>query len=334
MIQYKFLVILIGLFFVQVAMQAQDEPDIQAVKNKTLPYQYWVHYPKGYHDKINKKKKYPLVMYLHGRSIMGTDLEKVKRYGVIYEIIRGLELDFIVIAPQCQKGWENSKLIEILDYAENNYRVNQQEVYLTGMSMGGYGAWYLAGAHPDRFAAVAPVAGGGRTKDAENLKNLPHWVFHGSKDKPVPIEESKKMVKAIRAAGNKEVKFTIRNDWGHSEAIRAFRMPELYSWFLQHQRNTSSKDNNSIDNEPIIAIVEDKKPAKEEPLAPMSEDKNPNTDKEEELADGDYIEPLSPEEIHRLENKKEEETITTKKDKNQWWKFWNWKIFKKKNTAG
>ena len=102
--------------------------------------------------------------------------------------------------------------------------------------MGGYGAWYLAGAHPDRFVAVAPATGGDRIKDAENLKKLPHWGFHGSKDKSVPVEESKKMVKAIRASGNKQVKFTIQNDWGYSEVICAFRMATLYEWFLRHEK--------------------------------------------------------------------------------------------------
>lgn len=334
MFQHKFLIILMSLFLIQTGIQAQTEPDVQAVKKKDLPYNYLVHYPKGYHDKTNKKKDYPLVMYLHGRSIMGNDLEKVKRYGVIYEVLRGLELDFIVVAPQCQKGWENDKLIEILDYAEQEYRVDQKQVYLTGMSMGGYGAWYLAGAHPDRFAAVAPVAGGGRTKDAESLKTLPHWVFHGSKDKPVPIEESKKMVKAIRAAGNKQVKFTVRNDWGHSEAIRAFRMPELYTWFLEHERGVSPEDIKPIEEDPIIAVVEEEKPPKEEVV--VHED--PKED--DESTDDGYIKPLSKKEIDELEDAKEEEPLVVVnespkvKKKNSWWKFWNWKIFRKKDKAG
>lgn len=237
--------------------------NIEAVKNPKLPYQFLVHYPEGY--KENPNKKYPLLMFLHGRSISGTDLEKVKRYGVIYEILRGLKVDFIVVAPQCQNGWDNSKLIEVLDYAENTYQVDKNKVYLTGMSMGGYGAWYLAGAHPKRFAAVAPVCGGGKLNDAQNLKDLPHWVHHGVKDIPVPFSESDKMVKAIRAAGNKKVEFSVYKDWGHSELVVVFSKKELYDWFLKYD-----KAEKYIAPEAVFAV----KDSKTETLEPKTEKNN------------------------------------------------------------
>jgi predicted peptidase len=205
---------------------------IEAVKNAGLAYQYLVHYPPGY--KENPDKKYPLLIFLHGRSLSGTNLEMLKNYGVIYEILRGLKIDFIVVAPQCQNGWENSKLVQVLDYAEKTYRVDKSRVYLTGMSMGGYGAWYFAGQYPNRFAAVAPVCGGGKLSDAQNLKKLPHWVHHGVKDIPVPFSESEKMVNAIRAAGNKNVEFSVYPDWGHSELHVVFSKKELYDWLLKY----------------------------------------------------------------------------------------------------
>ncbi len=249
----KSLIIFVCLiFFIITDNSAQD---LEAVKNSNLPYQFWVHYPEGYKD--NPKKKYPLLMYLHGRSIQGNNLEMVKKYGVIYETLRGLKIDFIVIAPQCQNGWDNTKLLKILDYAENTYRVDKNRVYLTGMSMGGYGAWYFAGAHPDRFAAVAPVCGGGKLSDAQNLKKLPHWVHHGVLDKPVPIAESEKMVKAIRAAGNKNVEFSVYKNWGHSELVAVFADKNLYKWFLKHTINGKFDEEHFVEN--IKATQNDKK---------------------------------------------------------------------------
>jgi predicted peptidase len=223
------LIILTVFLFLKVSAQ-----QIEAVKNPNLPYHYLLHYPQGY--KENPEKKYPLLVFLHGRSLSGTDLEKLKNYGVIYEILRGLKIDFIVLAPQCQNGWDNTKLIQILDYAERSYRVDKSRIYLTGMSMGGYGAWYLAGQYPNRFAAVAPVCGGGKISDAKNLKDLPHWVHHGVKDIPVPFSESENMVNAIRAAGNKNVEFTAYKDWGHSELHMVFSKKELYEWFLKFSK--------------------------------------------------------------------------------------------------
>ena len=236
------------------------QPNIEAVKNPNLPYQFWVHYPDGY--KENPNKKYPFIMFLHGRSLQGTDLNRVKSYGVIYELLRGLKLEFIVVAPQCQSGWDNSKLIKILDYAENTYRVDKSRVYLTGMSMGGYGCWMFAGAYPKRFAAIAPVCGGGLVKDAKNLCSIPHWVHHGDRDNAVLISESEKMVNAIRAAGNKRVEFTIYRNQGHDlHGVYNNRM--LYDWFLKHSIENAPKEDDvntgklSMEEQMIINSIKD-----------------------------------------------------------------------------
>lgn len=221
------------------AIPANNE-HVKAIKNKDLPYQFWVYTPEGYAE--NKDKKYPMILFLHGRSSSGTNLDMVKRYGVIYELLRGMKINFIVAAPQCQNGWDNKKLLTILDYVQDNYRVHKDSTYLTGMSMGGYGAWMLAGAHPERFAAVAPVCGGGDLKQVPNLVEMPTWVFHGAKDRAVPISESQKMVDAIKAKKGKKIKFTIYKNDGHGELIKVFRMPELYTWFLEHKiDNKASK---------------------------------------------------------------------------------------------
>ncbi|WCL82545.1 prolyl oligopeptidase family serine peptidase [Saprospira sp. CCB-QB6] len=282
----------------------KDQAGLHAVRNKNLPYEYWTYFPKNYTGQ--EGQKFPLLIYLHGRSIQGTDLNKVKQYGVIYELERKLELDFIVIAPQCQKGWENDKLIQILDYAEAHYAVDRKKVYLCGMSMGGYGAWHLAGYAPDRFAAVAPIAGGGRLKDVEGMKNLPHFVVHGKKDKPVPVEESRKMVKALKAAGNTEVNYIEEKNWGHSEAVRVFSWPKLYEWFLKYER--------PIKGEPILAQED---PPKEEPKVP--EIKEPQPEEEE------YI--VFEEDQPKETVKPKPQPKAPKKKKNKWWQFWKWKFW-------
>jgi hypothetical protein len=281
--KYKILLLLL----IAVISKTAFAQTVETVKNPNLPYHYLVHYPAGY--KENPNKKYPLLMFLHGRSISGTDVEKVKSYGVIYEILRGLKIDFIVVAPQCQNGWDNSKLIQILDFAENNYHVDKNRVYITGMSMGGYGAWMFAGAYPTRFAAVAPVCGGGNIKDANNLKNMPHWVFHGAKDIPVPITESEKMVNAIRDAGNKRVEFTVYKDWGHSELVVVFSKKELYDWFLKFDRGlkeTKPEPKPEPKLEPVLATIEQPKPKLEPKTSTLPLDKpapQPQKEKEPEI---------------------------------------------------
>jgi predicted esterase len=210
-----------------------DNPNVVAVKKSNLPYEFLVYTPEDY--KKDTTRRYPMILFLHGRSLSGKNIEMVKRYGIIYEILRGQKMDFVVIAPQCQAGWNSNKLIEVLDYAQKTYRVDTCRTYLTGMSMGGYGAWILAGDYPKRFAAVAPVCGGGYTKHASSLVNMPTWVFHGALDKAVPISESQKMVDAIKAKKGKVIKFTIYKNDGHSELVKVFRMKELYQWFMKHE---------------------------------------------------------------------------------------------------
>lgn len=248
------------------AIPANNE-HVKAIKKKDLPYQFWVYTPEGYEE--NKDKKYPMILFLHGRSSSGTNLDMVKRYGVIYELLRGMKINFIVAAPQCQNGWDNKKLITILDYVQDNYRIHKDSTYLTGMSMGGYGAWMLAGAHPERFAAVAPVCGGGDLKQVNNLIEMPTWVFHGAKDKAVPISESQKMVDAIKAKKGKKIKFTIYKNDGHGELIKVFRMPELYTWFLEHK----------IDNKDTKIISEEKKDSTDDKTSekPSSKDEKMNS---------------------------------------------------------
>jgi predicted peptidase len=120
----------------------------------------------------------------------------------------------------------------LLDHLGNNFSIDPTRVYLAGYSMGGYGAWSLAAAAPDRFAAIAPVSGGGDPNDAAKLSKLPIWAFHGAKDKVVPIDEDQKMVEAVRAAGGKP-RLTIYSNRGHDACNITFARNDLYDWLLR-----------------------------------------------------------------------------------------------------
>jgi predicted peptidase len=102
--------------------------------------------------------------------------------------------------------------------------------------MGGYGTWDLASRDAYRFAAIAPICGGGNPSRARRMAHLPIWVFHGGKDRVVPISQSESMVDAIKAAGGTNIEFTIYPDARHDSWTEAYNNPKLYDWFLQHKK--------------------------------------------------------------------------------------------------
>lgn len=191
---------------------------------------YLLYLPKDYAD---SDKKYPLMLFLHGAGESGDDLEMVKKHGPP-KIVEGKEdFPFILVSPQSPgRGWRPEVLSAMLDDVIAKHRVDTDRVYLTGLSMGGYGTWALAAAEPDRFAAIAPICGGGNPRDAEKLKDIPTWVFHGAKDEVVPIARSEEMVNALEAAGGKP-KFTIYPEAGHDSWTETYNNQELYKWLLE-----------------------------------------------------------------------------------------------------
>jgi predicted peptidase len=194
---------------------------------------YLLFLPKGYED---SKKDWPLMLFLHGSGESGSDVSKVKVHGPPKIVESKPDFPFILVSPQSPgRGWNPDTLSALLDEIQAKYRVDKDRVYLTGLSMGGYGSWALAAAHPERFAAVVPICGGGNTSDAAKLAKLPIWVFHGEKDNTVPIERSREMVNAIKAAGG-NVKFTTYPEAGHDCWTETYNNPELYKWLLDQKR--------------------------------------------------------------------------------------------------
>jgi predicted peptidase len=201
------------------------------VKVKT---KYLLYLPGGYES---DKKEWPLILFLHGAGESGDDLAKVKVHGPP-KLIENKKMDFpcIVVSPQSARGgWNVDTLTALLDDLAAKYRVDKDRVYLTGLSMGGFGTWSLAAAHAERFAAIVPICGGGNPADAARLKDLPIWVFHGAKDTTVPPERSERMVKALKEAGS-NVKFTVYPDAGHDSWTATYDDPELYRWLFAQKR--------------------------------------------------------------------------------------------------
>lgn len=188
-----------------------------------------------------EEKKWPMIVFLHGSSVRGKNLNKIKRCGLPWLVEHRDGFPFIVISPQCPKGkrWvdiDNGCIMDIVDEICAEYSVDTDRVYVTGLSMGGHGAWYLASKYPDRFAAVAPLCGRADTSWAETVKDVPVWVFHGSRDSVCPIRYSDRMVEALRSRES-DVTYTVYEGAGHDIVTRTYKNEELYTWFLSHHRN-------------------------------------------------------------------------------------------------
>ena len=189
----------------------------------------------------------PLMLFLHGRGESKGPVQRVAQWGPPKFAQRGDDLPYILVSPQCpeQDGWGSETqlqlLTELLDHIESQHPVDSSQIFLTGLSMGGYGCWALAARNPDRFAAVAPICGGGDPAWATSLKSVPIWAFHGTDDRVVPLEKSETMVNAIRAAGGTQVRLTKLEHIGHNSWSAAYATPELYEWMQQSAQSDESK---------------------------------------------------------------------------------------------
>ncbi len=136
-------------------------------------------------------------------------------------------------------GWQRCEqdLLNMVDATLRDYRADQDRVYLTGLSYGGYGTWYMATSHPDRWAAIAPICGGGNPELAHRLAevDMPIWIFQGGRDSLVKPQWIYTMANALEKAGHKTVRLTIHEDLGHNAWTRVYEGEDLYNWFLSHR---------------------------------------------------------------------------------------------------
>jgi predicted peptidase len=205
---------------------------------KKMPslYKYLCYLPDNY-DSI-RNKKWPLIIYLHGKSVCGNDLNKLKRYGIPFYIDRGMQFKAVVVSPQCPAGrnWTSENWFQSL-YNEitEKYHIDTNRIYLTGMSMGGFGAWDLAIKYPRRFAAVVPLCGGGKPQLVCAIKDVPIWVFHGNMDEIVPLKRSEEMVEALKKCGGDPM-FTVLKGKGH-DIHRTYGDEKIYDWMYKQKLN-------------------------------------------------------------------------------------------------
>jgi predicted peptidase len=205
---------------------------------------YLLYMPKG--KAPSPDGKWPLVLFLHGAGERGTNLAQVAVHGPPKLAASGRDLPFILVSPQCPSGevWDARQLVALLEFLQASLPADPRRTYVTGLSMGGYGTWDLISRHPGRFAAAAPICGGGECirllllepTQREALKTLPVKVFHGGKDGVVPLEESQRMVEAFRKAGCRGISLTVYPDAGHDSWTETYSDAGFFPWLLSHSR--------------------------------------------------------------------------------------------------
>jgi len=196
---------------------------------------YVVFVPKDY----DGKKEFPVILFLHGAGEKGTDGKKQAEVGLGRHIRGDKDFGFIAVFPQAKQTWQagspdSERAVAILDEVLRDYKADKKRVYLTGLSMGGFGTWSLAAKYPDRWAAIVPICGGGDTKAAAKIKDIPCWCFHGDADPAVNVDRSRAMIKALKDAGA-EPKYTEYPGVGHNSWDKAYATKELYDWLLMHK---------------------------------------------------------------------------------------------------
>lgn len=188
----------------------------------------------------NEAERFPLLIFLHGAGERGNDLTTgVYRHGPFREIREGRDFPFVVIAPQCPDDtlWEafQETLETMLDEWIAAYRIDPDRVYLTGLSMGAYGAWSWGTLFPDRFAAMVPLCGSGDPNRASRLRGVPVWAFHGDQDDIVPLSGTANMVEMLHRGGG-NVRFTVCEGVGHDCWTATYHGTAIYDWMLAQHR--------------------------------------------------------------------------------------------------
>jgi predicted peptidase len=206
-------------------------------QEEAVELRYFLFLPQGHGSAEKKDAKWPLMLFLHGAGERGDDnLDLVKKHGPPKLVDEKKDFPFITLSPQCPTGkfWNPRQMAKLVDHVANTYSADPQRLYVTGLSMGGFGTWSLLAEYPGKFAAAIPICGGGDPATAEKMKGTPIWVFHGAKDTAVSLSRSEAMVEALKKVeGN--VKFTIYPDAGHDSWTETYSNPEVYKWLLEQK---------------------------------------------------------------------------------------------------
>lgn len=220
---------------------SQTSHTIEREMIRALRLNYLQYLPAGHGS--DPAKKWPMILFLHGAGERGEDLTLVKKHGIA-KVAETLNLPFVAISPQCPllQWWSDylPLLDDLIQGAIDTLNVDPDRIYLTGLSMGGFGTWHMAVEYPHRFAAIAPICGGGawmyNVPDRLcAIRHIPAWVFHGDQDTAVRVDESRRMVELFKECGG-DARLTIYPGVGHDSWTETYNNPALYEWFLSHRR--------------------------------------------------------------------------------------------------
>lgn len=208
-------------------------------------YNFWLYLPKDY---VVQKEKMPVIIFLHGSSLCGNDLNRVRRYGPLHAVALGRQIDAMIIAPQNPGGsWNPQKVLNVLQWTEQHYALDSQRVYVIGMSLGGYGVLDFVGTYPDKVAAAMALCGGSTLKDYCGMGTIPLWIMHGTADRAVSLNESQKVVNGIKACGNADLlRFDTFPGVSHGGLAKVLYLEETYAWLLSHTKDNPEYVNREI----------------------------------------------------------------------------------------
>jgi poly(3-hydroxybutyrate) depolymerase len=198
-------------------------------------YQYLSYFPPDYDKDPNRH--WPLLLFLHGSGERGSDLKMLNKWGPLTWVGPAHPEPMIIIEPQCPEDewWDPVRLARLLDQISAHDRVDPKRVYLTGLSMGGYGTLDFAALYPQRVAAIASISGGEDPSLAPRLRTIPSWFFHGAEDETVPPSASIDLAHALQKLGA-PAELTIYPGVGHGKWDMTYNHPALYSWFLSQSK--------------------------------------------------------------------------------------------------
>lgn len=200
---------------------------------------------------VDSAPRLPLVVFLHGASLCGSDLRRVERYGPLDAVHKGLDIPAYVLAPQTSNSWHPEKVLRTIEWVEDHYRIDSSRVYVIGMSLGGFGTMDFASTYPNLVAAAMPICGGA-SRPVAGLAKVPTWIIHGTADRPVPISKSDAVAAEIRKINKGErLIYTRLPGVDHGQPARLFYRHELYEWLLEHSLTDSLRPVNRryvIDN--------------------------------------------------------------------------------------